>query len=221
MFSVVVTKWAAASAALVVTAGGAAVYFLTPLGDRSQPETEVKGVTITAPDDADSSFSGLQDAESDALTLPAGSTSRSGSSSSTLAAPSQSSGSGQKPGGGGNQPGNGGGQPGGGGGSTSDLEVTGNVSGLYPGHTRLLPLKFENANNFAVDVVEMTIDVNGDGSCSASELIVPSASSWTPARVGAGDEPVVNVPVAMRSTAGTECAGVSFTLQYAGKAVKA
>ncbi len=219
-----VAMWTAAAATVAVTAGGAFLLFFQDfLVPDDAGRTEVGGVSVTAPAETEiAARSNRRDPDADRFsTRPAASSEAAEAETAddvaaaadvpdeaTAVSSTGSTRSLQQ-----GQPGNT--APRGG----SSLEVKGSVTGLYPGRTKYLPLVFENKNNFAVDIVDMAATATSAAPCDSGNLEVPQA--WTPRRIAANAEQTVNVPVRLRSTAGTECAGVVFSLAYNGKAVKA
>lgn len=229
-----VTTWTAAAVTTVAISGVAfALFFNNAPAGKDAGSTEVGGVTVTAPADIDDS----EPADPRRTARESSSTSSSAAANTTRTADiatadtatnveapaaqapvtSVAPSGGSKPGGQPSEPR----QPGRPGGSSpaSPLEVKGSVAGLYPGATKHLPLTFENTNNFAVDIVDMTITPSSSGSCASTNLELPP--TWTTKRIAANAEETVKVPVSLSDSAGTECAGAIFALTYNGKAVKA
>ena len=193
MRSSVVTTWSALAATAVV-ATGVGVALLGPTAPAGNDGlTAVGGVSVTAPAEGAETVAASAGDSADARPRTASQPGTPGKEGK----PGRPSG---------NEPG-------------SALEVKGSVAGLYPGRWKSLPLVFENTNNFAVDIVDMTISPSATGTCSSDNLELPQ--TWSPRRVAANSEQTVTVQVRLAPTAGTECAGDTFALTYSGKAVKA
>ena len=107
-------------------------------------------------------------------------------------------------------------KPGGG----NEFEISGTVHGyLYPAVDQVLPVKIENPFNKDIEVTSVTITV-GDASptCTASNLTVGDVP--LPVQIAAGEDLVIEVPIALGSDAANGCQGAVFPIAYEGVATR-
>lgn len=101
------------------------------------------------------------------------------------------------------------------------FQISGQVSGLYPGAQKQLGLTVSNPNNFAIKVTALTITVGNPGvaGCSAANVVATnfSGSLLVPKKTTASQA----LPIKMIANAANACQGVTFPLSFGGTAQKA
>ena len=107
-------------------------------------------------------------------------------------------------------------------GCPKDFTIAGSVGGLYPGKTASLRLTIENPNGEDIRVEAVTVAVSGtsNDACSAAYLRTTDYDG-APFLVVANGSANISLPVTLLRGAPDACQGVTFTLSYGGKAVRA
>ena len=98
------------------------------------------------------------------------------------------------------------------------FEISGRVSGFYPGASIALVLTLSNPNSFAISVTSLEVDVRSPGSgCGPANLEV--GPFYGPVAVPGKDSAITEISVRMVENPDDACQGVTFPLVYRGAAV--
>jgi hypothetical protein len=101
-----------------------------------------------------------------------------------------------------------------------NFQISGQVSGLYPGAQKQLNLSVSNPNNFAINVTALTVTVGSPGvvGCAQSNVAVTNFSG---SLIVAKNATVTkSLPINMLSSAPDQCRGATFPLTFGGTAEK-
>jgi hypothetical protein len=101
-----------------------------------------------------------------------------------------------------------------------NFQISGQVSGLYPGAQKQLNLSVSNPNNFAINVTSLTVTVGSPGvvGCAQSNVAVTNFSG---SLIVAKNATVTkSLPINMLSSAPDQCRGATFPLTFGGTAEK-
>jgi hypothetical protein len=101
--------------------------------------------------------------------------------------------------------------------------LSGIVTGLYPGRTLNLPVLVTNQNNQAIKVTQIKITVtatNKTGCAPSSTNLIPTNYVGPGFTVPKNSTRTILLPITMPHGAVNACQGATFTLKYAGQAVK-
>jgi hypothetical protein len=95
----------------------------------------------------------------------------------------------------------------------SPVKVTGDVSGLWPGMTTVLPIRVRNLTNRPVQLQWVRTNVRPpDVECDPANL--HTEQIWPRQRIPAGARIDLVVPVTLDADAGDFCQGATFPLRY-------
>jgi hypothetical protein len=95
----------------------------------------------------------------------------------------------------------------------SPVKVTGDVSGLYPGLTTVVPIRVRNLTDGPVQLRWIRTKVRPpDVECDPANLHVEQI--WPRQRIPAGARIDLGVPVTLDADAGDFCQGARFPLRY-------
>jgi hypothetical protein len=93
------------------------------------------------------------------------------------------------------------------------VKVTGDVSGLWPGMTTVLPIRVRNLTNRPVELLWVQTNVRPpDVKCDPANL--HTEQIWPRQRILAGARIDLVVPVTLDADAGDFCQGATFPLRY-------
>jgi hypothetical protein len=101
-----------------------------------------------------------------------------------------------------------------------NFQISGQVSGLYPGAQKQLNLSVSNPNNFPINVTSLAVTVGGPGvvGCAQSNVAVTNFSG---SLIVAKNATVTkSLPINMLSSAPDQCRGATFPLTFGGTAEK-
>jgi hypothetical protein len=95
----------------------------------------------------------------------------------------------------------------------SPVKVTGDVSGLWPGMTTVLPIRVRNLTGRPVELLWVRTNVlPPDVECDPANL--HTEQIWPRQRIPAGSRIDLVVPVTLDADAGDFCQGATFPLRY-------
>jgi hypothetical protein len=101
--------------------------------------------------------------------------------------------------------------------AAGDIEVTGEVDGLYPGVVKMLDVRVTNPQPFTIRVTSVATAVDSaDPSCPGSMLDIGGVRA--PVDVPSGATGTVPIAVHMDGNAPESCQGVTFTLDFVATA---
>jgi hypothetical protein len=101
-----------------------------------------------------------------------------------------------------------------------NFQISGQVSGLYPGAQKQLNLGVSNPNNFAINVTTLTVTVGSPGVVGCAQSNV-AATSFTGSLIVAKNATVTkSLPINMLPSAPDQCRGATFPLTFGGTAEK-
>jgi hypothetical protein len=101
-----------------------------------------------------------------------------------------------------------------------NFQISGQVSGLYPGAQKQLNLSVSNPNNFPINVTSLAVTVGSPGvvGCAQSNVAVTNFSG---SLIVAKNATVAkSLPINMLPSAPDQCRGATFPLTFGGTAEK-
>lgn len=98
--------------------------------------------------------------------------------------------------------------------------ISGQITGLYPGADKQLPLTIQNPHSFEIIVREIEVQITGTDktSCPKTDVIGGTfVKNITIAKQGSAQ---TTVPISMIADSDNDCQGATFNIRYGGEAVK-
>ncbi len=96
----------------------------------------------------------------------------------------------------------------------------GRVSGLYPGSSALIRVRYRNPNPFALDVMRVVVSTSGSGTCGAQYFVTGIPPLTTPVHVSPHRSVKTTVPFGMKKSAPDACQAVHVTVDVTATAVR-
>ena len=96
----------------------------------------------------------------------------------------------------------------------------GRVSGLYPGSTSPLRVRYRNPNWFALDVTRVVVSTPGSGGCGAQYFVTGISPLTTPVHVSPHRSVKTTVPFGMKKSAPDACQAVHVSVDVTATAVR-
>ena len=96
----------------------------------------------------------------------------------------------------------------------------GRVSGLYPGNSSPLRVKYRNPNAFTLDVTRVVVSTPGSGACGAQHFVTGTYPLTTPVHVSPHRSVKSTVPFGMKKCAPDACQGVHVSVDVTATAAK-
>ncbi len=103
--------------------------------------------------------------------------------------------------------------------STPTFQLSGSVDGLFPGQATSLGVSVANPFSFDIEITSVHARVADVGGCVGSNVRIPPFSGS--ARVTAGREALIPLPVLLDRATPDSCQGVSFPITYTASARRA